>query len=137
MSFWLSPFLLAFVLGLSIVSGCGAGDGGVCQDDGDCAAGLECCGETASLRGVCRAAGATLCGVASDTGVADAPPVDAPAEDAPVDAPAEDAPMSVDAAADDAPAPVDAGSDAGGTDAGDTTDAGADAGANDAGADAP
>lgn len=152
------PALSIFVGSLALaaaatLAGCGAGDGAPCQVDRDCAASLTCCGETASLRGLCRPPGAAMCGVPmSDAGPVDSgPPIDAPELDAgpmpdsgppldvgpPVDAfeldaplPV-DAPMSVDAgpevdAGPDAPVSVDAGEDAGATDAG-TSDGGVDA----------
>lgn len=126
--------------------GCGAGDGAPCQVDRDCAAGLSCCGETASLRGLCRPSGAAMCAPATDAGPVDSgPPVDAPEVDAGptedagptldvgplLDAPELDAPLPVDApmsvdAGPDAPMSVDAGEDAGAPDAG-PDDAGLDA----------
>lgn len=122
----------------ALLAGCGAGDGGVCQLDRDCASPLVCCGETASLRGVCRPLGAA-CVEAPDSGPVDSGspvdvgPIDAPALDVgPIDdgGPAQDAPAPLDApealdAGADAPMSVDAGDDAGEADGGASSDAGA------------
>ena len=115
--------LLFVVLGAIAVPGCGQGDGGVCQLNSDCAAGLVCTcklGGGVEARGVCRATETTMCTVTSnDSG----PPVDADRQDG-----GTDAFVGADAASD-------AGSDAAsaadtGTDASTSADTGADANAD-------
>lgn len=136
----LRPLLVSFATAAALfglVPGCGAGNGGVCQINTDCASGLVCCGASASLRGVCRAVteGCTVAPV-------DAGPIDG-GPDAPIDAPPLDAPVPVDAPdalMSDVPELVDAPMDApalvddAGSDAGPIDDAGSEA---DAGTDAP
>ncbi len=53
----------AFAVLFATAAGCGARDGGACQLDADCAAGLFCCKNTRApeARGVCRAIGTTVC----------------------------------------------------------------------------
>ncbi len=126
--------LLFVVLGAIAVPGCGQGDGGVCQLNSDCAAGLVCTcklGGGVEARGVCRATETTMCTVTSnDSG----PPVDADRQDG-----GTDAFVGADAASDagsDAGG-SDAGSDAGGSDAASAADTGTDASTSaDTGADA-
>ena len=119
------PALSLVLLGAILVPGCGAGDGGVCQVPGDCAAGLICTcklGGGPDSRGICHATEPLMCG----SGNVDAfvPLVDAG-----------DAAVVPDVGTD---ANADAGSDGGtdgGTDAA-SSDVGTDT-SSDVGADAP
>ena len=93
----LRSFALPSLLALTL-AGCPYGDGSPCERPSDCAAGLDCCGETATVRGVCRTAG--TCSTEFDAGGEDSPVLDAPVEP---DAPAEDAGEVADASEPDVP----------------------------------
>lgn len=125
------------LLGGLFASGCGAGDGGVCQLDGDCSAGLVCTcklGGGVDARGICRATATAMCTVTTvDANIPDTGPRDAGSDAFTPDTSADDASL-VDANADggardtgvDAPTATDGGSDAG--DDASTADANVDAG---------
>jgi hypothetical protein len=128
-----SLVLVFFLVSAGILaSGCGAGDGGVCQVDGDCASGLSCqckLGGGVDARGLCRAPGAPACTTTSDSGPR---PDSGPPSDAGSEAGAPDTGPSEAGTGDGgADAGSDAGSD-GGTDAAMSVDAAIDA-TNDAG----
>ncbi len=108
------------LLGASLSVGCGAGDGGVCQLNSDCASGLTCeckLGGGVDARGLCRAPGVSCTVATVDANVPDVGPRDAGSDagnDAALDANVD---ASVDANTDaftpvDAPAAVDVGTDA-------------------------
>lgn len=107
------PLALSFLL-----AGCPYGDGSPCEVPQDCASGLDCCGASSTVRGICRPTG--TCSVAFDAGDRDTPPIDATTSDTP-DAPESDVPTD---AGDDAPEEMDTPPDLDApTDAGDMADA--------------
>jgi|GEM_PF-2286832 len=126
---------LPLLLGLS---GCGGGDGAVCQLATDCSSGLMCCKGNSDLeeRGTCAATCGAIDAGPRDMNVPDLPPIDAPMSDLGD----HDLGTSGDLGVEDMSLPIDLGEDASsapdlGVDAGASLDAGRlDAGSVDAGA---